>query len=648
MAEISLLKIENYKDIFAPDSAEFDLETKRIKIVPETVVVRANNGDIINRYHDDIWDIRHYGSDSQLTFNKFREDKESVKQLIYAILIFGGNSNTVVPGTTLHGYFTVLFGIHKETRKQSITLKDGLKNEFFMYEYAKGLNDSVAAALNRLIKLLFEISNYIGIKIYSSKNFSKLLIAKHCNHQNTQYPIIPIEIYANSYNQRWKHFQYIKKNIDDICTFIVKYANNPYFARNTVVTKEAKEKSIPFEEAISRYGLKIIFQYYKVRDYHSLKSFVQKIIINCAHLIAASTGMRKSELKLLRQDCFKDGNKQRPPTITGYEKKTNHGIPRPQDWITHSDIKEVVIIAEKLGSAMINGLPISDTKNIPLLIKVSTFANRRNMQNTDIIYNISLINSLSMRYEFELDKSTLILTQNMMDNFLKKTHRVGRWTNEERWKVGKTWIFTWHQYRRSYAFYAINSGLVSISTLKRQLAHTLQSTAAYYSNGAVNIEPLVTNGKNHIKREIDEMRQEQTAIALTYHVLTNKAHTSEVLDKWARDMIEPHENQEDFINQAISKVKKEIKKGHMYAKNTPLGLCTKGDDCDAYFTFSFMECAECEHSERIKDKIDRSIEVTSLSIVELAEMGYADDSIEMKTQYKELEFFKEQKKKCKA
>ena len=181
---------------------------------------------------------------------------------------------------------------------------------------------------------------------------------------------------------------------------------------------------------------------------------------------------------------------------------------------------------------MVDGMSLSEPKQIPLFLKTFVFSNYNTRQN-GLHYNVKLINALHNYHGLQLDESKLILTQDMMDEFLKKTHRPGRWDNEDKLKVGEPWYFTWHQYRRTFAFLAINSGMVSLSSLKRQLAHGLMETSAYYSHGAINIEPLITDGKNHIAKEIEEQREEQAAIALAYNVLTNKAYTTEILDKWA-------------------------------------------------------------------------------------------------------------------
>ena len=45
------------------------------------------------------------------------------------------------------------------------------------------------------------------------------------------------------------------------------------------------------------------------------------------------------------------------------------------------------------------------------------------------------------------------------------------WENEYELVVGKSWLFNYHQFRRSLAVYCSRSSIVKLSTLKKQLKH---------------------------------------------------------------------------------------------------------------------------------------------------------------------------------
>jgi hypothetical protein len=653
MTQTQYSPIDDYEGFSAPDSAQFDLAQEKLKILPKAVVVRAKNGDIINRYEDDTWELKHYGGATSINFNKFGNDKETAKQLMYTLLMFGGNRDNGVPGEFLCSIFRTLYRISEKSQKFSMTLEHGLADANLMYNYSTSVAISKASNVSSHLKLLREIGIYVDVNVSSDLQYRELLEENgksYTNKVNIQFPIIPIDIFSEAYNQRWEHFLRIDEHINNLCIFISKYGSDPYFGRSYVQhdqDRHVKWKLVPFTEAVKQSNLEELFKYYNVSGHETLVGFINNIILNCGHLIAGSTGMRNDELKMLLQGCFIQATDRRPPTITGYEKKGNKGIPREQDWITSVDMAQVVVMLEKLGSAMLYELPISNTKKIPLFIRTSAFSSRK-IRNKDLVYNIDLINKLTIKGEAFIDESQLILTQDMMDNFLKKTHLPGRWDKEKRLKVGKPWKFSWHQYRRTFAFLAINSGLVSLSALQQQLTHSLQSISAYYSNGALNIEPLITDGKNHITKEIDEQRREQAAIALTMDVLANKNFTTIAINNWAKKLIDIHRsNPQEFASQAIIDTKKEIKKGNLYVKETPIGKCTSPDACDSFLTFTFMDCGSCDYSNPDESKINRSIDITELSIIDLINQGFPEDSYEVRTQKKELSYFEAQKNKIK-
>jgi len=57
------------------------------------------------------------------------------------------------------------------------------------------------------------------------------------------------------------------------------------------------------------------------------------------------------------------------------------------------------------------------------------------------------------------------------------------WAANPDFQVGQNWNLTTHQFRRSMAVYAAQSGLVSLPSLKRMLHHTLLQMSIYYTKG---------------------------------------------------------------------------------------------------------------------------------------------------------------------
>lgn len=632
-----------YAEESAPDVGLYDLERERLIIHPDAVVVRAKNGDIVSRFKDDIWEIIHYGGPSNLHFKQFNQDKEDVKKLIYAVLINGGSKDGKVTGSQLSAHYFIIKRIYNIAHRASQKLRNVLRDKDLLMEFCESeLNSNAGQTLNFFINIE-QVGIDIGIDVPGDLDRTRLLKEKSMIsiYNVKQTPLTPLEIYSEAFRQRWMHFERIENMIDEIAAFISRYVMDPNFGRSHNKKYQSLcTKLIPFKDAVNEYGLFDLFKYYEVISQQVMMGFINSIQITCAHLIGATTGMRVDELKLLRQGCFKEASIKRPATITGWEKKGNRGVPRHQDWITSPDIERVARVLEKIGSALTEGMILSEPNEMPLF--VTSYAIRQGYRQGQIVYNKTIIPKLIVDRELPLDQDKLILTQPMMDNFLKVTHLPGRWEEEDEiFKVGKPWKFNWHQHRRMFAFLSVNSGLVPIPALQRQLAHSLQSVSAYYAGGALNLEPLITDGINHITKEIIKERDLQAAIALTYYISKNKARTNAAMDAWAKKMTEKDITIEEKVV-TIKQLTKEVHKGNYHIKGTPVGSCIKPDACDSYLTFSFMDCGDCEHSIKDVSRINNSIATTEQSIEKLNNMGYKEESYEMEAQKKELEYFKQQ------
>jgi hypothetical protein len=64
------------------------------------------------------------------------------------------------------------------------------------------------------------------------------------------------------------------------------------------------------------------------------------------------------------------------------------------------------------------------------------------------------------------------------------------WASIDKFQIGQPWPLTTHQWRRSIAFYAANSGLVSMPSLRRQFKHLSLAMSRYYAKGFENLATM--------------------------------------------------------------------------------------------------------------------------------------------------------------
>jgi hypothetical protein len=211
--------------------------------------------------------------------------------------------------------------------------------------------------------------------------------------------------------------------------------------------------------------------------------------------------------------------------------------------------------------------------------------------------------------ELPLDESRLILTDEEMKNTLKATEPNREWENDSDYQVGKVWKFKWHQYRRSIAVYALNSGLVSLTALGKQFRHFFEATTAHYGNGHFVAQPLAgTDSVYHVKHEMDNQREKYESLAMYRDMMFNLERPE--------SGFAPDENHgtdvtsEDQILDLITPdtIAKKLKQGQVAYTNTAIGSCKSIKPCDGHIMLFFAGCVDCEDAEVNDDKLIRTIE----------------------------------------
>jgi len=100
------------------------------------------------------------------------------------------------------------------------------------------------------------------------------------------------------------------------------------------------------------------------------------------------------------------------------------------------------------------------------------------------------------------------------------------WCEEPEFGIGRPWPLTTHQLRRSLAVYANASGLVRLSSLRRQLQHITREMTLYYGRGSTFCKNFIEDdpkGYNkHVAVEWQDGAEEAEVLAFVRDVLHSK------------------------------------------------------------------------------------------------------------------------------
>ncbi|TKR53281.1 hypothetical protein D7I39_21790 [Allopusillimonas ginsengisoli] len=152
------------------------------------------------------------------------------------------------------------------------------------------------------------------------------------------------------------------------------------------------------------------------------------------------------------------------------------------------------------------------------------------------------------------------------------------WREEPEFVIGQRWPLTTHQLRRSLALYANASGLVRLSSLRRQLQHITREMSLYYGRGSTFCKNFITNDpdgyKKHVAYEWQDGEDEAMVLAFTRDVL----NTKEPMFGGAGNFYQRQKERGEVMTR--DEIFRRMKAGLLSYRPGPLGGCTKPGECD--------------------------------------------------------------------
>lgn len=629
---------------FAPDPYVFDRTKGAISPRNDFVVSRNKDGTILSHYRDDIWDFSVYDptGSKKLRFENIEDPihRAEAKKLAFLHLVFGkGKSGTVMAPTTLYKrHQRTVVPLCRFAKKESLTLKEFFESENALEKYGKKLmleHVSLIPDFTSLISFLAALDNEnTGIDIKRPKALAMRLGRWYYSNYNIeQTPVIPVSIFKEASAQRWAHFEKAYSHADNLIGIIGRIAENPLYAvaktRGKASNGEyytAKTKGfVSWNNAVSECGLNSFFNEYDVKNRRELEHYMGSLFYTCKHLILSYTGMRNDEVKLLEHGSMGESKQGKTTQIIGVTKKV-HGVLTENKWVTAPEIKKVVFFMERIGQFVFSKRLI-DAKEKPLFVSMKLVR----MQS---VSGLTSFKDLSGAYkdahnELPLIGSSILIQEEHIRELESITP--GRdWRGDEKFKVGKPWPFGYHQYRRSLAVYALNSGVVSIAALEQQFGHLFREMTAYYGNGAGSAKSLVgADDPYHLKSEMKRIKPIFDFLSYAKNVLFSDEPSYGSHGNYVNKR---EESVMDYILDNRENTIKKFEKGIMYYKETVLGGCTSPEPCDSHLMGSFVACFGCEGADLKKKKVKNAIREQKEFLEELEEgtMEYRMEDRELK------------------
>ena len=621
---------------------EFKLENFNVNTIAEDFVVsRDKDGNIISKFKDDTWDFSNY----KLKSNKARKihfssklaignsTYEAKKLLILYLLFNNGKNDSAMAFNTILGFVSdLILPIIEYAKVNKLSINTVIENNKYLSDYIDKKCYSHGKIKSLSAFLFFLIRTDINLTSFNFKEDKDLFVKikkidKQFRSKEKQTLVIPSRILNNATKERWKHIKLAIDNIDKITKFLHKYLSDKYFGTSLSRKIKTKDRNVYFwDKAANLFALENLFAYYDVHNRRTFQIYIDSLKTTCRHLIHTYSGMRESEVLSLMTNCLRIENDTY--FLIGITSKLE-ATEKKAKWITSKEIEKVIDLIVSINKITTDHYNIS-MDDFPLFaqaIPESNIATR--MKN-----GVFMIRGRPQ--ELPIEESLIRIK--LQD--IEEIEEILFNQNIEELRVNATWKFKTHQYRRSLAVYAIQSGLVSLGALQIQFKHLFKEMTLYYANGASYARKLFDVPNNHIANDFDKLKPEIETLEYIKNVIFSDEQLFGTHGTFIeRNVKNKNTSQKNYILENREKTLQQFKKGEIAYKETALGGCISTGACDYALTRSIVACGGCDSSIIKKSKLDNVINKQK-EFIEFLDK----DSIEYRTEMRDLEELEKQRK----
>lgn len=633
------------------------------------VLCRRADGIPTAIYGEDNWDFNPYRSSATsipvIRFSKAikginpehtRSLIDEVRWLLFCCIYKSGRgrlgrlgAKTIYNSTFLAlrdiANFTALIGKNRFNSSE-LSVKDIISNEHFLKAlYSVHTSSSrkkrLNSCLDRLVSMGVEKTGYPALKLDVKDD-----------RTNNQHPIIPPKIYLGFITELSKELEMLESKIDDVEAFIICFKEKGFGMTNLTQKNlciGVKDRKDTMTSALEKFGLTTFFA--DVKTKHALGKAIRQLQYSLKNIIHLYTGMRDEEVLRMPFFCLHEvtakevesddkGKVLLDATIIKVLSTTTkfEGYRKEEAWFAHEEVARAVVILQKIARAIakVNGF---NPKNCPLFLNAGgLFLDQKEPCVTDFC-----------RSRFDTPSWLASATITNSDYELLKASDPSRdFNTESKFAIGEIWPLTSHQFRRSLAFYASNSGFISLPTLRRQFKHLSNEMSKYYARNFENIRSIFgyycektgewVLPKDHVLFDC----QAAVPSAIADQIIDDLLGSEEMLLGKSGGYID---RQRQRIGDGIIDVEefrtvteKRVADGELAYRKTLLGGCTNIEVCDCRMLGEFTDCLGAQCAVIKGSKVEKQIHQ-----IENAMGSYSQDTGEyqvLKAEYDSLIKFK--------
>lgn len=617
------------------------------RICPGLVMSRSMEGSIISAFDDDQWFLPAFAysvkDNPYFDFLPFRQEgKFSAENVItckriFSIKMFSAKSKTgkTMRLTTMQSTMVALYHVNSYSNECNITIQEIFSSKKLFEEMLKFIPTSYNKQLLALARTLVSInSTDRGFAIDGTILPLLTKITRDSRNEGKQHPVIPSRILWAKYKQYKECLHDYLKNKDAIHGYIEKTIEDRFFGRceqtrykyddeyskRSLETRTTDdEETVVFWKSIEKYNLTKLAKKYNWKVTMCAIRFLSLVQYCAKCLIHLFTLMRDSEAYNLPVDCLESiqGWNDEALYVCGTSTKLE-SEKTDAKWITTADIREPVQVLQSIQKLVASHAEDGTQVNWLLLaasnLPFSGSPKKEGVSRTNLDYKLPPV----------------IITEADIRE-LETIDPYRNWRDDKKFKVGQPWWVTTHQFRRSIAVFAGQSGLITLPSLKRLLRHITKAMSTYYMKGCSAKNYLFSDINPQLTRELRRAKAEADAAVFIRDVLKSAEQMYGFAGRRAMEMRE----QSPWLAGTAEDTKQQVKLGLTAYQETPAGGCTSPLPCDKRAHAKMDTCSTCKSFVGQESKMAETIEIMEFDLAELK-----PGTIEYRAELQNLEDFK--------
>jgi hypothetical protein len=598
-----------------------------IRIGPGTVISRTNDGQPISLFEDNTWylaafafhvhDNVHFNFLPLYQASSHSDENVAICKKIFIIKMFSINKKTGRPlrACTMQNVLLTLGYLCEFCASRSISIRDLL----ISLSTFKELQECLPTSLNRVLLSLIRTLNSlrgadISLQIDGSIYPYLQRKARETRTEGQQTPVIPSRILYAKYKQYHECIDDFIEHHGRLSVFLDKVASDPYFGRSSKshYRIELKAESEPplisltgeadsFSNTARAYGLEKLLTKYDWRNVSSTSAFLTLVQHCCKNLIHLLTLMRQHEAFSLRTGCLEKvkGWNNEALYVAGITTKL-YGKAKEMRWITTDAVLKPISTLEAINSIL---APFAKRDSDLLFLPSSLLTSR--------IRNFT--KSVHKGKSPDLRLPEVLITEADIRE-LESIDPFRNWRDDKKFHIGQPWKVSSHQFRRSIAVFAGQSGLITLPSLKRLLRHLTIVMSTYYMRGCSANNYYFNLANPELVKELKNAKMEADGAMYIREVLQS---SERLFGTHGREIMEGRIKSAVWLDEPEEYTHEQVKLGLMAFAETPLGGCASVAPCDKRAHGDFTTCPGCKSLIGKESVMNETIAVMAFDLEQL-------------------------------